>query len=50
LEITIYKTIVLPVVPYDSETCCLTLREDSRLRVFEEKIPRPIIGPVGMII
>ena len=34
LKIKIYKTIVLPVVLYGCETWSLTLREESRLRVF----------------
>jgi hypothetical protein len=33
--ITIYKIIILPVVPYGCETWSLTLREEHRLRVFE---------------
>ena len=35
LRIKIYKTIILPVVLYGSEAWSLTLREESRLRVFE---------------
>jgi hypothetical protein len=31
----IYKTIILPVVRYGYETWCLTLKEEHRLRVFE---------------
>ena len=42
LKIKIYKTIVLPVVLYGFE---LTLREGSRLRVFENRILRRIFGP-----
>ena len=37
LEIKIYKTIIFPVVIYGSETWSLTLREESRLRVFENR-------------
>ena len=40
-----YKTIILPVVPYGCETWSLTLREESRLRVFENRILRRIFGP-----
>jgi hypothetical protein len=32
LKIKIYKTVLLPVVLYKYETCCLTLREEHRLR------------------
>ena len=45
LKIKIYKTIVLPVVLYDCETWSLILREESRLRVFENRILRQIFGP-----
>ncbi|KAJ4434691.1 hypothetical protein ANN_23259 [Periplaneta americana] len=40
----IYKTVVLPVVLYGCETWTLTLREEHRLRVFENKVPRKIFG------
>ena len=45
LKIKIYKTITLPVVLYGCETRSLTLREESRLRVFENRILRRIFGP-----
>ena len=35
LKIKIYRTIILPVVLYGCETWSLTLREERRLRVFE---------------
>ena len=35
----------MPVVLYGCETWSLTLREESRLRVFENKILRRIFGP-----
>jgi hypothetical protein len=35
LKIRIYKTIILPMVMYGCETWSLTLREEHRLRVFE---------------
>ena len=38
LKIKIYKTIISPVVLYGYETWYLTLREERRLRVFENKI------------
>jgi hypothetical protein len=40
LKIKIYKTIVLPFVLYGCEAWSLTLREESRLRVFENRILR----------
>ena len=39
------KIIVLPVVLYGCETWSLTLREESRLRLFENRILRRIFGP-----
>jgi hypothetical protein len=44
LKIRIYKTIILPVVLYGCETWSLALREEHRLRVFENRVPR-IFGP-----
>jgi len=41
----IYRTIILPVVFYGCETCSLTLREERRLRVFENRVLRRIFGP-----
>ena len=45
LKIKICKTIILPVVLYGCETWSLTLREESRLRVFENMILRRIFEP-----
>ena len=45
LKIEIYKTIVLLVVLYGCETWSLALREERRLRVFENRIMRRIFGP-----
>ena len=44
MKIKIYKTIILPAVLYGCETWSLTLREESRLRVFENLILRQIFG------
>jgi hypothetical protein len=44
LKIRIYKTIILPVVLYGCETWSLALREEHRLRVFENKVLRRIFG------
>jgi hypothetical protein len=45
VKITIYKTIILPVVLYGCETWSLTLREEHRLWVFENGVLRRIFGP-----
>ena len=44
LKVNRYKTIILPVVLYGCETWSLTLREEHRLRVFENKVLRKIFG------
>jgi hypothetical protein len=40
-----YRTIILPVVLYGCESWSLTLREEQRLRVFENRVLRRIFGP-----
>jgi hypothetical protein len=45
IKVKIYKTIILPVVLYRCETWSLTLREEHRLRVFENRVLRRIFGP-----
>jgi hypothetical protein len=44
-KIKVYRTIILPVVLYGSETWSVTLREEQRLRVFENRALRRIFGP-----
>jgi len=41
----IYRTIILLVVLYGYETWSLTLREERRLRVFENRVLRRVFGP-----
>ena len=45
LKIKIYRTITLPIVLYGCETWSLTLREEHRLRVFENRVLKRIFGP-----
>ena len=45
LKIKIYRTIILPVVLYGCETWSLPLREERRVRVFENRVLRRIFGP-----
>jgi len=45
LKIKIYRTIILPVVLYGCKTWSLTLREERRLRVFENRVLRRVFGP-----
>jgi hypothetical protein len=44
-EIKINKSIILPVVLYGGKTWSVTLMEESRLRVFENRVLRRIYGP-----
>jgi hypothetical protein len=45
LKIKIYRTIILPVVLYGYKTWLLTLRDERRLRVFENRVLRRIFRP-----
>jgi hypothetical protein len=45
VKIKIYRNIILPVVLYGCETWSLTLKEECRLRVFENRVLRRIFGP-----
>jgi len=40
-----YRIIILAVVLYGCETWSLTLREERRLRVFENRVLRRVFGP-----
>jgi hypothetical protein len=44
VRVKIYRTIILPVVLYGCETWSVTLREEHRLRVFENRVLRGIFG------
>jgi hypothetical protein len=45
LKVKIYKTIIYHL--YGCETWSLTLREEHRLRVFENRVLRGVFGPKG---
>jgi len=47
-NIKIGKTLIFPVVLYECETWLLTLREKRKMRVFENRVLRRILGPKGM--
>ena len=47
LKIKLHRNIILPVVLYGCEIWSLTLREEPRLRVFENKELRRIFGLRG---
>jgi hypothetical protein len=40
----IYRTIILPVVLYGYETWSLTVREEHKLRMFEDRVLRRMFG------
>ena len=44
-NICLFLVRVMPVVLYGCETWSLTLREEHRLRVFENRVLRGIFGP-----
>jgi hypothetical protein len=44
LKIRIYRTIILPVVLFGCEAWSLTLKEERRLRVFQNRVLRRIFG------
>jgi hypothetical protein len=45
VRIKIYQTIIIPMVLYGCETWSLTVREEHRLRVFENRVLRKIFEP-----
>jgi hypothetical protein len=45
LKVKIYETVILTVVLYGCENWSLTLREEHRLSVFENRALRKIFGP-----
>ena len=45
INVKIYRIIILPVVLYGCETWSLTLREERRLRVFENRVLRKMFRP-----
>jgi hypothetical protein len=44
VKVRIYKTIILPTVPYGCEIWSLTVNEEHKLRVFENRVLRRIFG------
>ena len=45
IKIKTYRNTILPVVVYGCETGSLTLREERRLRMFENRVLRRVFGP-----
>jgi len=44
IKVTIYRAIILPVVFHGCEAWSLAIREEHRLRVFENRVIRRIFG------
>jgi hypothetical protein len=47
VKVRIYKTIVLSLVLYGCETWSLTLMDEHKQRVFENRVLKRIFGPKG---
>jgi len=45
IKIKIYRTKMLPVLLFGRRTWSLTLREEHRLRILENRVLRTIFGP-----
>jgi hypothetical protein len=45
VKIKINRSIIFPVVLYECETSSLELKEEGRLRIFENRVLRSIFGP-----
>jgi hypothetical protein len=48
IKVRIYKTMIFPVVLYGCETWPLTVREEYKLRVFENRMLGENLGQRGM--
>jgi hypothetical protein len=45
VKVRVYMTLILLVVPYGCEIWSVTLREEHKLRVFENRVLRRTFGP-----
>lgn len=45
-KLKIYKSAIRPVVTYAAETMCLTNKDEEKLKIFERRIYRRILGPI----
>jgi hypothetical protein len=45
IKIKLYRTIIFPVVLYGCETWSVTLSEEHRVRVFENRVLKRLFGP-----
>jgi len=45
INMKIYRTIILPAVLYGCKTWSFTMREERKLKVFENRVLKGIFGP-----
>jgi hypothetical protein len=45
IKMNIYRTIILPFVLYGCKNCSLSVREERRIKVFENRVLKRIFGP-----
>jgi hypothetical protein len=45
-KMSVFKTIIRPVLIYGSETWMMNIKHEEKLKIFERKILRRIYGPV----
>jgi hypothetical protein len=45
-KVRMYRTVIIPVDAYGSETWCLTANDERSLRTWERKVLKKIYGPV----
>jgi hypothetical protein len=48
IKFDIYRTVILPFVLCGYENWSVALREEHKLRVLENRVPRKIFGPKGV--
>jgi hypothetical protein len=46
MQFKVYTNVILPVVLYGCETLSLTMSEERRLKVFENRVLKRIFGPI----
>jgi hypothetical protein len=47
MKMKIYRNKILPVVLHGCETWSITMREERRLKVFDNRVLKRIFGPKG---
>ena len=47
-KMKIYKTMIIPVVTYSSQTWTVTAKDENNISIFEWQILRKILGPINI--